>query len=96
MNVGNLSDWVLGIIALVVGWIAHVVTSAFALGKREADLVRRKDLERYVTRTEFSDLKLDIKNDLDEIKERQGATEELNEKRHSQIIDILINGGGRK
>ena len=80
----------LAVLSAFMGFLASVITNAFKAGARNEALATKKDLQYYVRLDTFNALKDDLKNDLDEIKNRQSASELLQEKRHDQVIDILI------
>ena len=75
MNVGNLSEWVFGIITLVVGWVAHAVTSAFKAGREIGKYATKDDLDYYLPRHEFESFREDTKGDFAAIEKRLGDME---------------------
>lgn len=84
------------ILTAVISALVTLLTYAFTFGRKMEKLATKEELKDYLPRHEFEAHALDLKSDLQEIKSRQSTQEELNEKRHSQIIDILINKDGGK
>lgn len=84
------------ILTALISALVTLLIHAFRAGSRLEKLATKDELKSYLPRHEFDAHVLDLKSDLQEIKDRQSAQEELNEKRHSQIIDILVNKGDGK